>query len=161
MRFHPVRGVVIVAAAVAILATYQVWIWIAGVGGVKGWNLGLWTYGNSWLTEVGIQDGYATLAIAASTMPLALLGKLRNRLHWGSRIYVLLAGLALATFVALEVVRMLRTRAAAHVAWQAEGTTVGFGLEALAVAALALIAAGLFPSMPRSRPPYVEPEYRL
>jgi hypothetical protein len=36
MRFHPVRGVVIMAAAVAIWATYQVWIWIAGVGGVKG-----------------------------------------------------------------------------------------------------------------------------
>lgn len=161
MRFHPVRLVILAAAVAAIWATYQEWIWIGGLGGLNGAHLGVWTGGHSWLTAAGIQDGYATMAIAVSTVPFAVFGKRAERLHRGASVYVLLAGIGLATFVALETARMLHTREIAPDKWWAQGTDLGTGVFVLGACALALIAAGFFPPRPRPLRPYVEPEYRL
>lgn len=160
MRLHPVRLVIIVAIVAAIAATYLPWIWIGGIGGLKGWNLGIWKEGNSWLTELGLQDGYATLAIAVSVVPLAVLGDRAARLCRPCRAYVLLAALALATVVVVEVRRLhqLHTDNLAHNYPWAVGDEIGGGLYVLAAAAFAFAAGAAFPSPLK---PYVDPAYRL
>lgn len=158
MRIHPVRVVIVLAACAAICATYLPWVWIGGIGGVKGWNLGFWTGGNSWLTAAGIQDGYATLVIAASVAPFVVFGDRAERLARATRVYITLASAALFGFAVLEIVREQRMNSeCGDHPWCADND-VGNGVALLGFAALAMFGAALFPSAPR---PYVEPEYRL
>jgi hypothetical protein len=160
MRIHPVRVTILVAIAAAIYATYMPWLWIGGLFGVRGRNLAVWTGASSWLTEAGLQDGYATLVIAASVAPFVILGDRSVRLSLACRVYVLLAAFALGAFVALEITRLAHAHAenlARGYPW-ASDDAVGSGLYVLALAAFAMAASAAFPSPPR---PYVDPAYRL
>jgi hypothetical protein len=160
MRFHPVRLVIIVAIVAAVAATYLPWLWIGGIGGLKGWNLGIWTEGNSWLTGLGLQDGCATLAIAVSVAPFVVLGDRAARLCRPCRVYVLLAALALTTVIVVEVRRLdqLHTENVAHNYPWAAGDGLGSGLYVLAAAAFVFAAGAAFRSPLK---PYVDPAYRL
>lgn len=130
MRIHPIRVVILVAIATAIYATYMPWLWVGGLFGVRGRNLGVWTGASSWLTEAGLQDGYATLVIAASVAPFVLLGDHTARLIRACRVYALLAAFALSAFVALEIARLAQAHAEnlAHGYPWASDDAVGSGL---------------------------------
>ena|ERR1044071_8256888 len=160
MRLHSVRLLILLAVIAAIIATYLPWVWIGGIGGLNGWNLGIWTEGNSWLTELGLQDGHATVAIAASVAPFIIFGDRSTRLNRPCRVYLVLAAFALAALISIEVTRLaqLHVDNLAHRYPWATGDKVGGGLYVLAAATFAFVGGAAFPSPPK---PYVDPAYRL
>lgn len=101
------------------------------------------------------------MAITVSTVPFAVFGKRAERLHRGASVYVLLAGIGLATFLALETARMLHTQ---EIALEQMART-RHGPRHRRIRAWRLRARAdrcrILPPNPRPLRPYVEPEYRL
>ena len=72
LRVHPVRVVLIVGVIAAIAATYLPWVWVGGIGGLKGWNLGIWAEGTRGSPSSGCRMDMAAAGSAYSPASRAL-----------------------------------------------------------------------------------------